>query len=77
MHSRNPACFERPAKQAIEPRAKLEMRSVLRHRLVVDSTERGRRYCSGKFEQLLLTCIEGYGLRSNTNRFKVRAAAAV
>ena len=43
---------------------------------MVDSTERGCHHCSGEFEQLLLTCIEGCGLQSNTNRFKVRAAAA-
>ena len=70
------ACFERPAQQATEPQAKRETRSFLHHSLVVDSTERGRCHCSGEFEQLLLTCIEGCGLRSNTNRFKVRAAAA-
>ena len=46
------------------------------HSLVVDSTERGRCHCSGEFEQLLLTCIVGCGLQSNTNRFNVRAAAA-
>ena len=50
--------------------------SVLHHNLVVDSTERGRRHCSGEFKQLLLTCIEGCGLLNNSNRFKVRAAAA-
>ena len=55
---------------------KRETRSILRHSLVIDSTERGHRHCSGEFEQLLLTCIEGCGLQSNTNRFKVRAAAA-
>ena len=53
------------------------MRSVLGHNLVVDSTERGRCHYSGEFEQLLLTCIEGCGLRSNANRFKVCAAAAM
>ena len=44
---------------------------------MVDLTERGRA-CSCEFEQLLhvLTCIEGCGLRSNTNRFKIYAAAA-
>ena len=47
--------FERPAQQATEPRAKQETRSVLCHSLVVDSTERGCRHCSGEFEQLLLT----------------------
>ena len=46
------------------------------HSLVVDSTEQGRCHCSGEFEQLLLTCIVGCGLQSNTNRFNVRAAAA-
>ena len=48
------------------------------HSLVVDSTEHEHRHCTGKFKQLLLTCIEGGGLWtwSNTNRFKVRAAAA-
>ena len=48
----------------------------LHHSLVVDSIEQGCRHCSGKFEQLLLTCIKGCGLRSNTNRFKVHAASA-
>ena len=43
---------------------------------MVDLTERGRRHCSGNFEQLLLICIKECGLRSNTNRFNVRAAAA-
>ena len=71
------AHFKRPAQLATEPQAKRETRSVLRHSLVVDSTERGRRHCSGEFEQLLLTCIEGCGLRSNTNGFKVRTAAAI
>ena len=42
---------------------------------MLDSIERGRA-CSGEFKQLLLTCIERCGLRSNTNRFKVCAAAA-
>ena len=46
------------------------------HSLVVDSTERGHCHGSGEFKQLLLTCIEGCGLRSNTNRFKLYAAAA-
>ena len=59
-----------------EPRVKRETRSVLRHSVVVDSIERGRHHCSGEFEQLLLTYIEGCGLRFNTNRFKVRAVAA-
>ena len=68
--------FKRPAQQATEPQVERETRSVLCHSLVVDSTERGYRHCSGEFEQLLLTCIEGCGLRSNTNRFKVCAAAA-
>ena len=48
MHSqrmaRSAARFNRPAQQATEPRAKQEMRSVLRHSLVVDSTERGHRH---------------------------------
>ena len=35
-------------------------------------TEQECRLCSGEFEQLLLTCIEGSGLRSS--RFKVSAA---
>ena len=54
MHSRtaqNATCFERPVQQATEPRAKQEMRSVLCHNLVVDSTEREHRHCSGEFEQ--------------------------
>ena len=37
--------------------------------------EREHRHCSGEFEQLLLTCIEGCGLQSN--RFKVRAPAVL
>ena len=37
--ARSATGFERPAQQATEPRAKREMRSVLRHSLVVDSTE--------------------------------------
>ena len=49
--------------------------SVLSHSLVVDLTERERCHCSGEFEQLVLTRIEGCGLRSNTGRFKVHAAA--
>ena len=73
---RSATCFERPAQQATEPRVKRETKSVLCHSLVVDLTERKRRHCSGEFEQLLLTHIKGCGLRSNTNRFKVRAAAA-
>ena len=43
---------------------------------MVDSTERECCHCSGEFEQVLLTCIEGCGLRNYTNAFKVRAAAA-
>ena len=74
--ARSATRFERPAQQATEPRAKRETRSVLHHSLVVDSIERGRRHCSGEFKQLLLTCIKGCGLRSNTNRFKVHAASA-
>ena len=74
--ARSATCFERPAEQATEPRAKQEMKSVLCRSLVVDSTERGCCHCSGEFKQLLFTCIEGCGLRSNTNRFKVCAAAA-
>ena len=64
--------FKRPAQQATEPRAKRETRSVICHSLVVDSTERERCHCN---EQLLSTSIEGCGLQSDTNRFKVRAAA--
>ena len=49
------------------------------HSLVVDSTfeqsENVAIICGGEFEQLLLTCIEECGPRSN--RFKVRAAACV
>ena len=44
---------------------------------MVDLTERERRHCSDEFEQLLLTSIKGCGLRSNANRFKVRAAACM
>ena len=46
------------------------------HSRTNSATEQGRCHCSGEFEQLLLTCIEGCGLQSNTNRFKVRAAEA-
>ena len=65
-----------PAKQATET-AGSERRGLFF--VVVDSTFEQRenvdRNCTGpgEFEQLLLTCIEGCGLRSN--RFKVRAAA--
>ena len=44
MHSRarasgtSAACFDRPARQAAEPRAKREAMSALCHGLVVDST---------------------------------------
>ena len=34
-----PLRFERPAEQATEPQAKQETKSILRHSLVVDSTE--------------------------------------
>ena len=37
---------------------KRETRSGL-HSLVVNSTERGHRHCSGELKHLLLTCIEG------------------
>ena len=59
----------------IHSRTKLETRSVLHRSLVVDSTKRERRHCSSEFEQLLSTYIKGCGLQSNTNRFKVHAAA--
>ena len=42
--------------------------------LVVDSTDRGHRHCSGEFEQLLLTWSRG--VVCNTDRLKVHAAAA-
>ena len=68
------ARFERPAQQSTKPRVKRETRSVLCYYSLV--VERESRHCSGEFEQLLLTCIEGCDLQSNTNKFKVRAAAA-
>ena len=49
-----------------------ETRSVLCHSVVVDSTFKQSENVAiavMNFEQLLLTCIEGYGLQSN--RFKV------
>ena len=61
---------------ATKPQAKREMRSVLCHSLVIDSmfslcsNVAIHCHCSGEFEHLLLTCIEGCGLQSN--RFKVR-----
>ena len=58
---------------------KREMRSVLCHALVVDLTfdqsENVAIAVVSSSTQLLLTCIEGCGLRSNTNRVKVHAAA--
>ena len=67
MHSRarasgaSAARFDRPARQATEPRAKREAMSALFHGLVVDSTfERSENV--GEFDQLLLACSEGCGL---------------
>ena len=67
MHSRTngaKCCAFQEACSAGQPRVKQEMRSVLCHSLVVDSTERERHHCNGEFEQLLfmLTSIEGCGL---------------
>ena len=58
------ARFDRPARQATEPRAKREAMFALCHGLVVDSTfERsGTSPVHGEFEQLLLACSEGCGL---------------
>ena len=39
-------------------------------------SERECCHCSGEFEQLLLTYIEGCGLRSDTNTFEEVGAAA-
>ena len=63
---------------ATEPQAKQEMRSVLCHSMVPGfnvQAERECHHCSGGFEQLLLTCIEGCGLQSI--RFNVHAAACM
>ena len=40
--------LSRPRPPSLE---RSETRSVLRHSLLVDSTERGRHHCSGEFEQ--------------------------
>ena len=53
------ARFERPAQLVTEPQAKREMRSVLCHSLVVDSTEQERRHCNGEFEQLQAVDLHG------------------
>ena len=53
--------FDRPARQANEPRAKREVMSALCHGLVVDSTF--EHLIHGEFAQLLLASSEGYGLR--------------
>ena len=66
------ARFKGPAQQATKPRVKQEVRSVLCHSLVIDSTGENVAI-HNEFEQLLLTCIKGCGLRNN--RFKVHAAA--
>ena len=67
MHSRvrasgaSAARFDRPAREATEPRAKREAMSALCHGLVVDSTfERSENF--GEFDQLLLASSEGCGL---------------
>ena len=68
MHSRarasgaSAARFDRPVRQATEPRAKREAMSALCHgRCQVDSTfERSENV--GEFDQLLLACSEGCGL---------------
>ena len=67
------ACFERPAQQAIEPRAKREAISVLCHTLVVDLT-RENVAIHGEFEQLLLACSERCGLYHNSIDSKSGAA---
>ena len=56
------ARFDRPARQATEPRAKREAMSALCHGLVVDSTfERRTLPLHSGFDQLLLACSEGCG----------------
>ena len=68
MSGASTACFDRPAQQATEPRAKREVMSALCHSLVVDLTfERSASenvaIIHGEFEQLLLACSEGCGLQ--------------
>ena len=67
MHSRarasgaSAAHFDRPARQATEPRAKRKAMSALCHDLVVESTfERSENVAITR--QLLLACNEGCGL---------------
>ena len=70
MHSRarvsgaSAARFDRPARQATEPRAKREAISALCHGLVVDSTfERSENFpLHDEFDQLVLASSEGCGL---------------
>ena len=66
------ARFEGPAQRVTTPRVKQEVKYVLCHSLVIDSTGENVTI-HGEFEQLLLTCVIGCSLRSN--RFKVHAAA--
>ena len=57
--------FDRPARQATEPRAKREAMFALCHGLVVDSTfELSENFAitRAEFDQLLLACSEGCGL---------------
>ena len=63
--------FKRPVQKATEPRVKREMRSVLCHSLVVDSTFKQSENVTIAVVSLS-TCIKGCGLRSN--KFKVRTA---
>ena len=75
MHSRTNGTKRRAFREACSAghRASSEARDE-----VCSLSEPGGRFAIAvaEFEQLLLTCIEGCGLRSHTNRFKVRAAAA-
>ena len=67
MHSRarasgvSAARFDRPARQATEPRAKREAMSALCHGLVIDSTFEQSENVAITW-QLLLACNEGCGL---------------
>ena len=65
--------FKRPAQQATEPRTKQEVRSVLCHSLVVDLTFEQSENVYGEFEQLLMACSEGCGLRRNSTGSKFGA----
>ena len=75
--ARSTTHFKRPAqliKQAIEPRAKREVISVLCHTLVVDLTRENVAIHS-EFEQLLLVCSKGCSLRHNSIGSKFGAAS--